>query len=73
MIQVYEHLAGRWRAVVKLRSHPRYQEFDSWMQHNNQDCDYVYRFNNGDPYWEVSGGPDQQELLMMMALRWTDE
>jgi len=46
-------------------------EFREWISDMYPECLYLYRFNHGNPFWELRGGDLTTQSLII--LRWSTE
>ena len=71
--KIIDHPDGRWlvQIYVWARQHSHIRDIELWLDQNIQSpAEVSYKFNNGDPYWSITGGPDQRDQLTACILQW---
>jgi hypothetical protein len=68
---VTDHPDGRWASNIFVDKPGGTDALIRWLDDNiPEQCDLAYRYNSGDPYWHITGGQHQRDVLTVLILTW---
>lgn len=68
---VIDHPDGRWAIHLYEKQPDVIDNLINWFDNNiPEQCDIAYRFNSGNPYWNIAGGKHQRDVMTTILLTW---